>query len=358
VETLNFDLLKRLCETPGIAGREEQMIRLVREEMGGLVEDMRTDALGNVIGVKRAPVAPEAGVETRRVMVAAHMDEIGFLVRHIDEKGYLRLQPVGGFDASNLVSQRVLVHGTTGTTLRGALQFGAKPIHLLGPGETNQAPKVETLFVDLGLSPDAVRAAVEVGTMVTMDRTTEWAGEAVISKSLDDRVGIFVMLEALRALGQHSIDVLAVATTQEEVGLRGAGTAAFGVVPHIGVALDVTLAVETPGGSDADAVTRLGQGAAIKIMDSSSISHPGLVRQLREIARRDGIPVQLEILPRGGTDAGTMQRSRAGVPAVTLSIPTRYIHTVNEMAHPSDIMAAITLLARYLEEAHQSPLEY
>src|SRR5579862_6157446 len=132
VDALNFDLLKRLCETPGIAGREDQMIRVVREEMGGLVDEIRTDALGNVIGLKRAAVAPVAGTETRRVMVAAHMDEIGFLVRHIDEKGYLRLHPVGGFDASNLVSQRVLVHSSNGTTLRGVVQLAAKPIHLLG----------------------------------------------------------------------------------------------------------------------------------------------------------------------------------------------------------------------------------
>jgi endoglucanase len=194
--------------------------------------------------------------------------------------------------------------------------------------------------------------------MVTMDRTTEWAGEMVISKSLDDRVGIFVMLEALRLLGRHSVDVLAVATTQEEVGLRGASTAAFGLAPHIGVALDVTLAVEPPDGREADSVSRLGRGTAIKIMDGSSISHPGLVRQFREIARREGIPHQLEILPRGGTDAGGIQGSRAGVPSITLSIPTRYIHTVNEMAHPRDIEASFTLLARYLEEAHVGNLGY
>ncbi|GAC1430643.1 MAG: M42 family metallopeptidase [Chloroflexota bacterium] len=358
METLHFDLLKRLCETPGIAGREEQLIRLVREQFAGLVDETRTDALGNVLGLKRATTAPAGGATTRRVMLAAHMDEIGFLVRHIDDKGYLRLQPVGGFDARNLIAQRVLVHSSTGRVLRGVLQPASKPIHLLEPAEANKPPKLETLFVDVGLPVEEVKEAVEPGTMVTMDRTTEWAGETVISKSLDDRVGVFVMLEALRILGTHSVDVLAVATTQEEVGLRGAGTAAFGGEPHIGVALDITLAVESPGGSDGDAITHLGQGAAIKIMDSSSISHPALVRQFKEIARREGIPVQMEILPRGGTDAGAIQRSRAGVPSITLSIPTRYVHTVNEMAHPRDITACISLLARYLEEAHQTTLDY
>jgi endoglucanase len=191
-----------------------------------------------------------------------------------------------------------------------------------------------------------------------MDRTTEHLGDCVISKSLDDRLSLYVMIEALKAVKSHEVDIVAVATVQEEVGLRGAGPAAYSIQPDIGVALDITLAVDIPGNDEEQAVTHMGNGAAIKIMDGSSISHPKLVRQFKEIAKRESIPHQLEILPRGGTDAGTIQPSRAGVASITLSVPTRYVHTVNETAHERDIQAAVDLLARYLEEAHTSDISY
>lgn len=343
---MDFELLKRLCETPGIAGREEAQRALVREVLTPLADDIRVDALGNVIARRR-------GAGTRTVMLAAHMDEIGFLVRHVDKKGFVRLQRVGGWDPRTMVAQRVLVH-TAGGPLRGALMPQSKPIHLL-EGKP-EPPKLEEFFVDLGRQAETVAASVEVGDTVTMDRTTERIGECVISKALDDRLGLFVMIEALRAARKPSVDILAVATVQEEVGLRGAHTAGYGLEPDIAVALDVTIAMDLPGTEDEDMVTRLGAGTAIKVMDSDSISHHGLVRQFRDIARREGIPHQLEILPRGGTDAGAIQRSRAGVPAITLSIPTRYVHTVVEMAHERDIQASIDLLARYLEEAHTGDL--
>jgi putative aminopeptidase FrvX len=341
---MNFDLLKRLCETPGIPGYEDRLRALVKEELRPLVDELRTDVMGNVVGIKRGR-AP-------RVMVAAHIDEIGFMVRYIDKNGFLRLQPLGGFDARMLVAQRVLVHTRSGQTLCGALMASTKPTHVLTEEERNRAPKLEQLFVDLGLPAEKVQELVEVGDMVTMDRTTEQLGENVISKSLDDRLSVYVMLEALRAVRHHEVEIVAVATTQEEVGLRGATTAAYALEPQIGIALDITLALDIPGIEEHEAITRLGKGAAIKLMDSSVISHPKLVRHFREIAEREKIPYQLEILPRGGTDAGAIQRARAGVVTMTLSVPVRYVHTVNEMAAISDIEAAVTLLARYLEEAH------
>jgi putative aminopeptidase FrvX len=341
---MNFDLLKRLCETPGIPGYEDRLRALVKEELRPLVDELRTDVMGNVVGIKRGR-AP-------RVMVAAHMDEIGFMVRYIDKNGFLRLQPLGGFDARMLVAQRVLVHTRSGQTLRGALMASTRPTHVLTEEERNRAPKLEQLFVDLGLPAEKVQELVEVGDMVTMDRTTEQLGENVISKSLDDRLSVYVMLEALRAVRHHEVEIVAVATTQEEVGLRGATTAAYALEPQIGIALDITLALDIPGIEEHEAITRLGKGAAIKLMDSSVISHPKLVRHFREIAEREKVPYQLEILPRGGTDAGAIQRARAGVVTMTLSVPVRYVHTVNEMAAISDIEAAVTLLARYLEEAH------
>lgn len=340
---LNFDLIKRICEAPGIPGREDAVRAIVLEEMRPLVDEISIDALGNVIGVKKGSGGP-------RVMLAAHMDEIGFIVRFIDDNGFIRLQSVGGFDPRVLPAQRVLVHTRTGDVLRGALQPAAKPIHVLSPDEI-KPPKMSDFYVDLGLTADEVREAVEIGDMVTMDRTTEQVGHTVVSKSLDDRISVYIMLEALRALGEHTAEIVAVATTQEEVGLRGAQTAAYSVEPDIGVALDVTLAGDIPGLDPTERVTKLGDGVAIKVFDSSHLSNYKLVRHLRDVAEKHEIKYQLEVLSRGGTDAGAMQRARGGVPVITISTPVRYIHTVNEMAHVDDIRGAIELLARYLEDA-------
>ncbi len=343
--SLNFDLLKRICETPGIGGREDAVRSIVREELASLVDEVSIDALGNVIGVRRGQGGP-------RVIVMAHMDEIGFLVKHIDDKGFIRIQPVGGFDPRVLPAQRVIVHGFGGEQLRGALQIGAKPIHLLDPSDI-KPPKIDDLFVDLGLSGDEVKSRVEIGDMITLDRTVERVGNNVMGKSLDDRICVFQMIEAIRQLsGTTQAEIVAVATTQEEVGLRGATTAAFHVDADIAIALDITLAQDIPGGAEQDQITRLNKGAAIKIMDSSMISNYKLVRHMRSVAESNDIPHQLEILPRGGTDAGAGQRARGGVPAITISIPTRYVHTVNEMASVTDVQASIDLLARYLENAH------
>ena len=344
---INFDLLKRLCEAPGIAGREEAVRAIVREALYGLVDEISVDALGNIIGRRKGNGGPT-------VMFAAHMDEIGFMVKHIDDKGFLRLQPVGGFDGRVLPAQRCHVHTEAGAALPGALALETKPIHLLS-GSDIPTPKVEQIFVDLGLSEDEVKEQVQIGDMVTMDRTVERIGHNVMGKAFDDRISVFLMLEAARALGDEQVEaeIVLAATTQEEVGLRGARTAAYHVAPDIGVALDITLAMDIPGAAAQDAVTRLGDGAALKVFDSSHISNHKLVSHFKQLAQDNDIKYQLEILPRGGTDAGAMQLSRAGMPAITISLPTRYVHTVNEMAAVSDIQAETALLAAYMRQAHE-----
>jgi tetrahedral aminopeptidase len=349
----NFDLLKRLSETPGVPGQEDKVRALVVEELRSLVDDVKVDGLGNVIATKR-------GSGQGRVMIAAHMDEIGFMVTYVDDDGFIRLNPVGGFDPRVLPAQRVLVHGFAGESLRGVLSTASKPIHLLRPEEI-KPPRIDEFYVDVGLPGLRVKELVEIGDMVTLDRTAERFGDRIVGKAMDDRAGLFVMIEAVRKLkesGKHEADVVAVATTQEEVGLRGAGTSAFHVEPTVGIALDVTLAVDTPGSAKPEQVTQLGSGAAIGLANSSVISHPKLVKHFRKIANERGIPHQLEILPRGGTDAAAIQRSRGGVPAITLSVPTRYVHTVNEMVDVRDVQAAIDLLAAYLEEAHSVSYAY
>jgi putative aminopeptidase FrvX len=341
---LNEALLRRLIETPGVPGREERQREIAREELSALTDEVRTDSLGSVIGTKR-------GRDDARVMVAAHMDEIGFLVKHVDDKGFLRLQTLGGHDPANMVSQRVIVTTASGAALRGALQPARKPPHL-SRDEEQKPPKAEDFYVDLGMPAEEVKEAVRVGDYVTMDRTLERVGDNYLGKAMDDRIGVFVMIEALRAIRGHEATIHAVATSQEEVGLRGAEASGSALAPTVVVALDVTLAVDVPGTQDENRITELGKGVALKIMDSYSISHPKLMEHFRTIAERESIPHQAEILPSGGTDAGGVQRLHGGIPAITLSVPCRYVHTPNEMVSDKDVQAAIDLLARYLEEAH------
>jgi endoglucanase len=347
---MNFELLKRLCETPGIPGREERVARLAAQELAPLADDVAIDVMGNVVARRcgRMPDAP-------KVMLAAHMDEIGFVVKHVDARGFVRLQPLGFWDVRAMVAQRVHVHARDGQTYLGALQPANRPAHTQPPEERAKSAKLEDFYVDLGLTGEQASAAIEPGDIVTMARTTERIGECVISKALDDRVSVFIMIEALRACKEAQVEIIAVATTQEEVGARGAMTAAYALKPDVGVALDVTLAHDIPNANPQDHVTQLGKGAAIKILDSSSISHPQVVRHFRDLAERHSVTHQLEVLDLGGTDAGNMQRTQAGMPVITLSIPTRYIHTPNEMANVNDIEAAIRLLSLYLEDAHNGP---
>lgn len=339
---LNEQLLRRLTQTPGIASREEQVRAVVAEEIGSYVDTMTVDTLGNLTGTKN-------GGSGTRVAIAAHMDEIGFMVRHIDDSGFIRLQKIGGFDPRVLVAQRVAVHSHANGPLPGVLQPGSKPIHLQGPGETKEI-QLDDLFVDLGIPADRVKEQVTVGDMVTMERDQVRVGNTVVSKALDDRLGVYVMIEAIKRVSGQTATILAIATTQEEIGLRGATTSAYATEADIAIALDVTIAGDIPGNPGDAVVTRLGEGTAIKLFDSSQLPDRGVVQHLIDLAESNGIPFQREILPAGGTDAGAFQRSRSGARTATISIPTRYVHTVNEMAHETDIQASVDLLAAFLND--------
>ena len=344
-------LLKELCEASGVPGREERLRKIVRRELKSVADGIETDSLGNVIAMKRAGKRKGA----KKLMLAAHMDEIGFVVAHIDAKGLLRLVPLGGHDPRNMVAQRVIVAGVE-KDLPGLLYPGIKPPHIQTDEDRRKSLKVSDFFVDLCLPADEVEKAVEMGAMVTLQRDFMEIGSGVNGKAMDDRLAVYVMIRAMQKAKRFGFDTYAVATVQEEVGLRGAGVSAFGVEPDVGVALDVTLAADIPGVPEHEQVTRLGEGVAIKLMDSSSISHPGLVAHMKALAKKRKIEHQMEILPRGGTDAGAMQRVHAGVPVVTLSIPTRYVHTSIELADKGDVMAAVDLLAAFIEEGHRAEL--
>lgn len=344
-----MELLKKLCGSDGIASRESTIRSIVEETLSPLCEDIRADSLGNVIARRGHCSGPSE--KTPTIMLAAHMDEIGFMVSHVDtEKGVLRVNPVGGFDPRTLVAQRVTVHTESGP-LRGVM--GTKPVHLMTEAEKSRKPDIKRVYIDLGLPGEEITKLVDIGDMVTLERDLVDVGECLTGKALDNRAGVYVMLETMMALGDDSlpVDVVAVATVQEEVGVRGAQTSAFGVAPDLAVALDVTVASDVPEAKTHEYVSSLGKGVAIKLMDGSAICDRDMVRALRNIAEELDIPHQLEILPRGGTDAGPIQRSRAGVRTAALSIPTRYLHSTVEMAHKKDIESTIRLLTEFIKRA-------
>lgn len=342
-----MELLKRLTETPGVPGREERIRDLILEETAGLFEETRVDPMGNLICHKPPAKKAGRGRSAPSVMVACHIDEIGFYVRSIDEDGRLRIQNVGGFDTRNLFARRVLVQGKR--DLVGVLNPIGRPVHIATDEEKKKIPTINEFFVDLFLPAKKVKELVRVGDPITLEQTLKAVGDCYSGKCLDNRVASWVAISALRKVGnRNTCDLYYVATVQEEVGCRGAGPSSYGIDPDVAIALDTTLACDTPGIDKADAVTRLGEGIGIKIMDTNSISDRDLVDEFIALAERKRIPHQLEILPRGGTDAGTMQRTGGGRRAITLSVPVRYIHTVTETCHSADLKAGVDLLAAYL----------
>ncbi|MFM7218422.1 MAG: M42 family metallopeptidase [Bacteroidota bacterium] len=341
--SLNIPLLKEICEIPGAPGFESRVRELVLREIRPMCEDIRIDNMGNVTAVRK-------GKTSKKVMVAAHMDEIGFIVTHIDDNGFLRFHTLGGFDPKTLTAQRVIVHGRQ--DLIGVM--GSKPIHIMTPEERNKVPQVTDYFIDLGLPKEEVAKLVRVGDPVTRQRELIEMGNCVNCKSIDNRVSVFILIETLRKLKQHPYDVYAVFTVQEEVGLRGANVAAHHIEPDFGFGLDTTIAYDVPGSQPHEQVTRLGKGAAIKIMDSSTICDVRMVDFMKKTADKHGIRWQPEILQAGGTDTAGIQRmGKTGSIAGAVSIPTRHIHQVIEMADKEDIQASIDLLTTCIEDLDQ-----
>ncbi|NLX24019.1 MAG: M42 family metallopeptidase [Phycisphaerae bacterium] len=340
-----MEFLKKLIATPGVAGREERIRELILAEAAGLFDETTVDPMGNLICHKKP--GKRSGKTAHKVMIAAHMDEIGFYVRAIDEEGRLRLQKVGGFEPRNLFARRVLVQGQR--DLVGVMNPGIRPIHVASEEDRKKVVEVKDFFVDLFLPAKEVQKLVRVGDPVTWIQDLEVIGDVWTGKAMDDRIAIWVAINALRKAAERSPhDIYFVGTVQEEVGCRGAGPGAYGIDADIAIAVDITLSCDTPGIEKTDAISELGKGCALKVMDSYSISDRGLLDEFIATARQRKIPHQLEILPLGGTDAGSMQRAGAGCKAFTLSIPTRYVHTPTESVHRKDVQAGVDLLAAWL----------
>jgi endoglucanase len=340
---INIPLLKSVCEIAGAPGFEQRVRNFVIDEIKDHVDEYNVDNLGNIYAIKR-------GKSDKKVMIGAHLDEIGFIVTHIDDNGFLRFHTLGGFDPKTLTAQRVIVHGKK--DLIGVM--GSKPIHIMEPEERGKPVKIKDYFIDLGMSRAEVLKYIEVGNPITRDRELIEMGDCVNCKSIDNRVSVFILIEALKRMKHLPFDVYGVFTVQEEIGIRGASVAAHNINPDFGFGLDTTIAYDVPGAQPEEMVTQLGKGVGIKVMDSSTVCDYRMVKYMKEIAEKHNITWQPEILPAGGTDTAGIQRmGKHGAIAGAVSIPTRHIHQVIEMASKEDIKLATDLLVNCVQELDQ-----
>ena len=343
---VNVSLLKQVCEIAGAPGFEKRVRSLVVDLVTPLADEVKMDNMGNVIAIKKSKKNPDA----KKVMVAAHMDEIGFIVTHIDDSGFVRFHTLGGFDPKTLTAQRVIIHGKK--DLVGVM--GSKPIHVMTAEEKTKLPNTTDFFIDLGMSKEEVEKYISIGDAITRDRELIEMGDCVNCKSIDNRVAVYILIETLRTVQDPAYDLYAVFTVQEEVGLRGANVAAHGINPDFGIALDTTIAFDVPGAQAHEKVTELGKGTAIKIMDAMTICDYRMVDFMKKTAEQHQIKWQPEILTAGGTDtAGVQRMGKQGAIAGAISIPTRHLHQVIEMAHKQDIANSILLLNACLEGMDQ-----
>ncbi len=343
---MDFGLLKKLAETPGISGREERVRDLMIKEFSGLGNgEMTVDAMGNLIAhiVGSGP----------RVALAAHMDEVGFMVSKIEPEGFIRVVPAGGVDAKVFWAQKVVVHGRQ--DLPGVV--GSVPPHLSaaeGP-EAEKAVPIDACFIDIGLPAEEVNKLITIGDPVTFATQCWEAGDAFFGKALDDRLGLFIMLESVRRAAHFDCDLFLIASTQEEYGLRGIGPAVYAVKPAIALALEGTVASDTPGlALPANMTpTALGKGPEIRLTDRRMISNRPLADFLDMVGREAGIPHQMIVKKVGATDAAVGQVTGAGVRVGAVAVPTRYIHAPIGLVSKTDVEHAIALTTNFIERASQ-----
>ncbi len=349
-----IDLLRRLSEAFGPAGFEDEVREIVIDELRRYVDEVVVDKWGNVIGVKY-------GLRRDlKAMVAAHIDEIGLMIDHIEKNGFLRFRPIGGWSEVTLIGQRVVIKAQDGRRVRGVI--GSRPPHVTPPGKEREAPEMKDLFIDIGASSDEEvrKMGIRVGCVAVLDRDFAVLNDRIVTgKAFDNRIGVAVMLWTAKELRNrsHEVTIYFVGTVQEEIGLRGAQITAERINPHFAIALDVTVAADVPGVPEREQVMKVGKGPAIKIMDGGRtglfIAHPKLTKYLIDIAESIGIPYQLEVLMGGTTDALAIAFRREGIPSTTISIPTRYIHSPVELLDINDAINASRLLTEALTRANE-----
>jgi putative aminopeptidase FrvX len=327
-----------LSNACGVTGREEEIAGLMKKFFKPCVDEVKEDKLGNIIGIR------EGKKNAPKVMLAAHMDEIGLLVKTITKEGFLYFGKLGGIDDRILLAQKVIVHTEKGP-LHGII--GSKPPHIQKLEERQKVISYDELFIDVGAKSreDAQKMGVKIGDTVSFDiRFARIGKSVVIGKALDDRIGCAVMIETLKRLKNTECSVYAVGTVQEEVGSRGAATSAFGICPDIGIALDVTVAGDTPGVKEVETAIKMRGGPALTVADGGMIVPPKILRLLVDAAEQNKIPYQLEMFMGGSTDAARILLAREGVPSGVIAVPTRYIHSPTSMLDLEDVENTVKLL--------------
>jgi endoglucanase len=343
----SYTLLERLCNIPGIPGFEDEVRAAIEEIVKPFADSVRVDTLGNLLVSRR-------GRTDFKLMLDAHMDEIGFMVQHIDEFGFIRFTGIGGWDARLLPSHALTIITRDGARIEGVI--GALPPHLTRPSEREKVIPIEEMFVDIGATTRAEVAAlgVRMGDQVVMHYPfRRIGGDTVMGKALDDRAGCAVLIRTLEALQNSDVDatIIAAFVISEERGLIGARTAAFQIEPDMAIALEGTVAADTPGVPEWRRPTSQGRGPAITVADGNFIVPPKMVRALEDIAVREGIPYQIKLPPYGGTDAGAIHQSRGGVVSGVLSVPCRYIHSPFSTCRLGDFDGTWRLLAAFCKQA-------
>lgn len=341
MEQQHYNFLKELSRTPSPSGFEQPVQRIIRRELTDTADKITTDVMGNVIAQLNG-----SGEKLPRVMLAGHCDEIGFMVKYIDDNGFIYFAPIGGVDAHLVPGQRVNIHADSGPIL-GVV--GKKPIHLMEPKDRETVVKFKDQFIDIGCaSSDEVLALVNIGDPITFVPSIErLQGELVTSRAFDDKMGVFVITRVLQQVSKRSnapVDLFSVTTVQEEVGLRGASSSVYGVNPDVGIAVDVGFTSDFPGVNKKE-VGDLGVGKGPIIARGANIN-PALFQLLIDTAKEENIPYQVVGMPRAtGTDANVMQLSRGGVAAALVSVPLRYMHSPVEVLSLEDLEHTIALLS-------------
>ncbi len=337
----NFTLLKKLSETSGISGYEQQVSQIISENFAPYCDEIKGDKMGNLMAVKRAD--KDSSNRAPRIMLAAHMDEIGLMVTKIEEKGFIRFTSVGGIDPRTLLAQEVVIHGLE--DIPGII--GAKPPHLTNENDRKKSVEMEKMFIDPVLGKEDIDKKISVGDLISIKREfLSLHGDSAAGKAVDDRAGVLVLYQTLKELQQlkTKVDLYAVATVQEEVGIRGAITSTFNINPEIGIAIDVCHA--TMPGVDEEDAAEMGKGPAIGV---GPHVHRSILQRLKETAVNYGIEHQIEPYPSPrGTDTWGIQVARTGVASGLISIPLRYMHTSVETLSLTDIKKAGQLLARFI----------
>lgn len=348
---MTVELLRRLSNTPGAPGFEQDVQEIVREVLGPICDEIRTDRMGNLIGVRKATRPAESG-NTPRVIVAAHADEIGMMVKSIDEAGFVHPHPLGGLHRPSMVSQLVVVHGRE--PVNGVVV--PRVANGLPPSpRTQEVQELDEMVIDVGLPAADVQALIRVGDPITFAQEFAVLNDDVYAgRNFDDRIGTYCLLEAMSRLGDTAVDVFAVSSVQEELGVRGMVPAAHAIEADAGIAIDGSLCLD-PYSRPHDQTCVLGEGTGVYVMDDRTVGSPELVALLFDLGRRHGIATQANI--GGGTDASAIQRASIGALATTVGAPVRYMHSTVQLCHRADIEATIELIRVFLEHAHELGLD-